>query len=47
MFGQTRAAMERMQPLFEYLDNHYPYPIALATATSIVGMSNTHFDANV
>lgn len=42
-FGQRERAMERMQPLFEYLDNHYPYPIALATATSIVGMSKTHF----
>lgn len=42
-FGQRERAMERMQPLFEYLDTHYPYPIALTTATSIVGMSKTHF----
>ncbi len=42
-FGQRERALERMQPLFEYLDKYYPQPIALSTATSIVGMSKTHF----
>jgi AraC-like DNA-binding protein/quercetin dioxygenase-like cupin family protein len=42
-FGQRERALERMQPLFEYLDLHYPQSIALSTATSIVGMSKTHF----
>jgi AraC-like DNA-binding protein/quercetin dioxygenase-like cupin family protein len=42
-FGQRERALERLQPLFEYLDIHYSQPITLCTATAIVGMSKTHF----
>lgn len=38
-----QRALERMRPLFDFLETHYSESIALSRATSIVGMSKPHF----
>jgi len=35
--------LERMRPLFDFIEENYARPIELATASSIVGMSKPHF----
>ncbi len=42
-FEKREKALQRMRPLFNFVESHYPEPIALAQATSIVGMSKAHF----
>jgi len=42
-FDRRQRTLERLRPLFDYIDVHYPEPIALSCATSIVGMSKPHF----
>ncbi len=42
-FEKREKALQRMRPLFKFVETHYPEPIALAQATSIVGMSKAHF----
>lgn len=42
-FDRRRRAFDRLRPLFDYLEGHYPEPISLSRATEIVGMSKAHF----
>jgi len=42
-FERRQRTLERLRPLFDYIDVHYPEPIALSCATDIVGMSKPHF----
>jgi len=42
-FERRQRTLERLHPLFDYIDVHYPEPIALSCATDIVGMSKPHF----
>jgi AraC-like DNA-binding protein len=42
-FERRQKTLERLKPLFDYIDAHYPEPIALSRATAIVGMSKPHF----
>jgi AraC-like DNA-binding protein/quercetin dioxygenase-like cupin family protein len=42
-FSRRQRTLERLRPLFDYIDVHYPEPIALSCATGIVGMSKPHF----
>ena len=43
VFDRRRRAFDRLRPLFDYLEGHYPEPISLSKATDIVGMSKAHF----
>ena len=43
VFDRRRRAFDRLRPLFDYLEVHYPEPISLSKATEIVGMSKAHF----
>lgn len=43
VFDRRQRALDRMRPLFDYLDEHYAESIALSQATEIVGMSKAHF----
>lgn len=42
-FDRTQKIIERLQPIFDFLEVHYSESIALTTATSIVEMSKAHF----
>lgn len=42
-FERRQRTLERLRPLFEFIDAHYAEPIALSCATGIVGMSKPHF----
>ena len=42
-YDRMQGIIERLQPLFDYLEVHYPESIALSKATSIVDMSKAHF----
>jgi AraC-like DNA-binding protein len=42
-FERRQRTLERLRALFDYIDVHYPEPIALSCATNIVGMSKPHF----
>jgi len=42
-FDRREKAVQRMRPLFKFVESHYSEPITLALATSIVGMSKAHF----
>jgi AraC-like DNA-binding protein/mannose-6-phosphate isomerase-like protein (cupin superfamily) len=42
-FERRQRTLERLRPIFDYIDLHYPEPIALSCATNIVGMSKPHF----
>jgi AraC-like DNA-binding protein/mannose-6-phosphate isomerase-like protein (cupin superfamily) len=42
-FQRREKVLERMRPLFDFVEKHYPEPIALSTATSLIGMSKAHF----
>jgi AraC-like DNA-binding protein/mannose-6-phosphate isomerase-like protein (cupin superfamily) len=42
-FERRQLTLERLRPLFDYIDVHYPEPIPLSCATKIVGMSKPHF----
>lgn len=42
-FERRQRTLERLRPLFDYIDVHYSEPIALSCATSIVDMSKPHF----
>jgi AraC-like DNA-binding protein/mannose-6-phosphate isomerase-like protein (cupin superfamily) len=42
-FERRQRTLERLRPLFDYIDVHYAEPIALSCATDIVGMSRPHF----
>jgi len=42
-FERRQRTLERLRPLFDYIDVHYSEPIALSCATNIVGMSKPHF----
>ena len=43
IFDRRRRAFERLRPLFDYIEGHYPEPISLSKATDLVGMSKAHF----
>jgi len=40
---RRRRAFDRLRPLFDFLEVHYPEPISLSKATDIVRMSKAHF----
>ena len=42
-FERRQRTLERLRPLFDYIDVHYPEPIPLSCATGIVDMSKPHF----
>jgi AraC-like DNA-binding protein len=42
-FERRQRTLERLRPIFDYIDVHYPRPIALSDATRIVDMSKPHF----
>jgi AraC-like DNA-binding protein len=42
-FAQNQRSIERLRPLFRYLDEHYSEPISLVQAARIVNMSTSHF----
>lgn len=42
-FVRRQRAHERLRPLFEYLDVHYPEPIPPAKGAALLGMSKSHF----
>lgn len=41
--GRKERALERLRPLFDYLDQHYAEPISIDHAASLLGMSRSHF----
>jgi AraC-like DNA-binding protein len=42
-FTRKHHSIERLDPLFRYLDEHYAEPVSLADAARVVGMSKSHF----
>jgi AraC-like DNA-binding protein len=42
-FTRKHQSIERLDPLFRYLDAHYAEPVTLADAARVVGMSKSHF----
>jgi len=42
-FHRKHRLIDRLQPLFQYIDEHYSEPITLDQAASLVGMSKSHF----
>jgi len=42
-FDRRRRAFDRLRPLFDYIEVHYPEPISLSKATEMVDMSKAHF----
>jgi len=42
-FERRQRILERLSPLFDYIDLHYSQPISLSCATEIVHMSKPHF----
>lgn len=42
-FQKRQRALERLRPLFNYIEHHYARQITLADATAIVKMSKPHF----
>jgi AraC-like DNA-binding protein len=42
-FIRKHHSIERLDPLFRYLDAHYNEPLNLADAARVVGMSKSHF----
>lgn len=43
ILDRNHKNLERMRPLFDFIEQNYAEPIQLATASSIVGMSKPHF----
>jgi AraC-like DNA-binding protein/quercetin dioxygenase-like cupin family protein len=43
VFYRKQTALERLRPLFEYIDQHYGDPMTVSDAASIVCMSESHF----
>jgi AraC-like DNA-binding protein/quercetin dioxygenase-like cupin family protein len=43
VFYRKQRALERLRPLFEYIDHHYGDPVTVSDAASIVCMSESHF----
>jgi AraC-like DNA-binding protein len=41
--NRTHKSLERMQPIFDFIDENYAKPIQLSTASAIAGMSKPHF----
>jgi AraC-like DNA-binding protein len=42
-FERKHRLIERLDPLFRYLDEHYAEPVTLDDAARVVGMSKSHF----
>jgi len=42
-YTRKHQSIERLDPLFRYLDAHYAEPVSLADAARVVGMSKSHF----
>src|SRR5207237_1805354 len=42
-FQRQQRALERLRPLFEYLENHFGEPTQVHEAARICGMSESHF----
>jgi AraC-like DNA-binding protein len=42
-FERKHQRIERLDPLFRYLDEHYSEPVTLDDAARLVGMSKSHF----
>jgi AraC-like DNA-binding protein len=43
VFAQKKKDIDRLRPLFEFMDEHYPEPISLDVSSSMVGMSKSYF----
>ncbi len=43
IFDRKHGSIERLRPLFNYLDEHYSEPIPLEEAAALVAMSKSHF----
>lgn len=43
VFARKKSALDRLIPLFEFMDRHYAERISLDTSASLVGMSKSHF----
>jgi AraC-like DNA-binding protein/mannose-6-phosphate isomerase-like protein (cupin superfamily) len=43
VFQQKQQAIERLRPLFAYLEERYAAPLTVADAASVAGMSQSHF----
>ena len=43
VFDVQQRRLERLRPLFNFLDQHFSEPIALGEAAAIVNMSQSHF----
>jgi len=43
VFTKRQRDIDRLRPLFEYIDQHYAERISLGDASAIVGMSSSHF----
>jgi AraC-like DNA-binding protein len=43
VFSRRERDHVRLQPVFDYLDSHYPEPIAIVKTAALLGMSKSHF----
>jgi AraC-like DNA-binding protein/mannose-6-phosphate isomerase-like protein (cupin superfamily) len=43
VFTRRQRDIERLRPLFEFIDRHFAERISLADASTVVGMSSSHF----
>jgi AraC-like DNA-binding protein len=42
-FRRKQSAIEKLRPLFDYIETHYRDPILIETAAGVMGMSKPHF----
>jgi AraC-like DNA-binding protein len=42
-FIRRKRNLERLRPLFEFIDHHFAEPISLRDASAVVGISRSHF----
>jgi AraC-like DNA-binding protein len=42
-FHRKHQMIERLEPLFQYIDEHYSEPITLDQAARLIGISKSHF----
>jgi AraC-like DNA-binding protein/mannose-6-phosphate isomerase-like protein (cupin superfamily) len=43
VYARKKRDIDRLRPLFEFMDQHYPERITLDTSASRIGMSNSYF----
>jgi AraC-like DNA-binding protein len=42
-FRRKQSAIEKLRPIFDYIESHYREPILIETAAGMMGMSKPHF----